>query len=79
MVNIDGSLLIQLNTLMKPFLLVIRHLMNLSLAWFDPICPQYCIIADQSSELLECDLCGESEMSMSGVEKNNGNVILGVP
>jgi hypothetical protein len=36
---------------MKLFLLIIRHLTNVSLAWFDPIRPQDCIIADQSSAL----------------------------
>jgi hypothetical protein len=54
---------------MKIFLLFIRHLTNLSLAWFDPIRPQDCIVADQSSALLACDLCGESQMSMSDVGK----------
>jgi hypothetical protein len=54
--------------------------MNLSLAWFNPIHPQDCIIADQSSALLACDLCGgESGMTMSVVEKNGGKAILGVP
>jgi hypothetical protein len=53
---------LKLNTLIKLFLLIIRHLTNVSLAWFDPIRPQDCIIADQSSALLACDLCGESEM-----------------
>ena len=60
---------IELNTTMKIFLLFIRHLTNLSLAWFDPIRPQDFIIVDQSSALLACDLCGESEMSMSDVGK----------
>jgi hypothetical protein len=63
---------IQFNTLMKLFLLIIRHIMNLSLAWFDPIRRQDCIIADQSSALLACDLCGESEMTVSVVEKMAG-------
>jgi hypothetical protein len=46
------------------FFLIIIHLTNVSLALFDPIRPQDCIIADQSSALLAlaCDLCGESEM-----------------
>jgi hypothetical protein len=70
---------IELDTTMKIFLLFIRHLTNLSLAWFDPIRPQDCIIVDQSSALLACDLCGESQMSMSDVGKNGGKVILGVP
>jgi hypothetical protein len=35
---------VQLNTLMKPFLLIIRHLTNVSLAWFDPIRRQDCTI-----------------------------------
>jgi hypothetical protein len=60
---------IQLNTTMKLFLLFIRHLLNLSLAWFDPIRLQDFIIVDQSSALLACDLCGESEMLMSDVGK----------
>jgi hypothetical protein len=54
---------------MKLFLLIIRHLTNVSLARFDPIRPQDCKIVDQSSALLACDLCGESEMSMSNVGK----------
>ena len=41
----------------------------MSLAWFDPIRQQDCIIADQSSALLACDLCGECERSMSDVGK----------
>ena len=42
---------------------------NVSPAWFYPIRQQDCIIADQSSALLACDLCGESEMTMSDVGK----------
>jgi hypothetical protein len=72
MVNVDGSLI--RNTLEydnETFSsLYYRHLTNLSLAWFDPIRPQDFIIVDQSSALLACVLCGESEMSMSDVGKN---------
>jgi hypothetical protein len=56
MVNVDGSLVrhsIPFTYTYNFFLLII---------WFDPIHPQDCIIADQSSALLACDLCGESAM-----------------
>ena len=43
--------------------------MNVSLAWFDPIRQQDCIVADQTSALLACYLCGESEMSRAMWEK----------
>ena len=67
-----------MNILIKLFLLIIRHLTNLSLAWFDPIRPQDFIIVDQSSALLACDLCGESEMTMSDVgEKMAGRSFWG--
>jgi hypothetical protein len=45
---------------------------NVSPAWFDSIRQQDCIIADQSSALLACDLCGESKMTMSDVKKMAG-------
>jgi hypothetical protein len=51
---------------------------NVSPAWFYPIRQQDCIIADQSSALLACDLCGESEMTMSDVgEKMAGRSFWG--
>jgi hypothetical protein len=40
---------------------------NVSLAWLDSIRQQDCIVADQSSALLACDLCGERKMTMSNV------------
>jgi hypothetical protein len=58
-----------LNTLIKLFLLITRHLTNVTLDWFDPIRPQDFIIVDQSSALLACDLCGECERLMSDVGK----------
>jgi hypothetical protein len=47
---------IQLNILLKPFLLINRHLRNVFLAWFDPIHQQDCTATVRSSALLAHDL-----------------------